>query len=76
MCPVDVPPQARGDRGHLTVVFAAPAVARYLHDHTGVSIKKLVTTLGHYETSSSASADSTSPPSVKSPTTCKDWSTG
>lgn len=30
---------------HLTVVFTALAVARYLQDRTGVSIKKLVTTL-------------------------------
>lgn len=30
---------------HLTVVFTALAVARYLQDRTGVSIKKLITTL-------------------------------
>ena len=30
---------------HLTVVFAALAVARHLQDVTGMSIKKIVTTL-------------------------------
>ena len=30
---------------HLTIVFAALAVARYLQDTTGMSIKKIVTTL-------------------------------
>ena len=30
---------------HLTIVFAALAVARYLQDQTGVSIKRLVQTL-------------------------------
>ncbi|WP_394855132.1 hypothetical protein [Dietzia maris] len=30
---------------HLTVVFAALAVARYLQNITGVSIKKIVSTL-------------------------------
>lgn len=30
---------------HLTIVFAALAISRYLQDTTGVSIKKLVTTL-------------------------------
>ncbi len=30
---------------HLTIVFAALAVSRYLQERSGVSIKKLVTTL-------------------------------
>jgi hypothetical protein len=30
---------------HLTIVFAALAISRYLQEHSGVSIKKLVTTL-------------------------------
>ena len=30
---------------HLTIVFAALAVARYLQDATGMSIKKIVNTL-------------------------------
>jgi hypothetical protein len=30
---------------HLTIVFAALAVARYLQDATGLSIKKIVRTL-------------------------------
>ena len=30
---------------HLTIVFAALAVARYLQDTTGMSIKKIVNTL-------------------------------
>ena len=30
---------------HLTIVFAALAVARYLQDATGISIKKIVRTL-------------------------------
>jgi len=30
---------------HLTIVFAALAIARYLQQRTGVSIKKLVQTL-------------------------------
>ncbi|PID53012.1 MAG: IS1634 family transposase, partial [Micrococcales bacterium] len=30
---------------HLSVVFAAPAVARYLQNVTGISIKKIVHTL-------------------------------
>ena len=30
---------------HLTIVFAALAISRYLQEHTGVSIKKLVNTL-------------------------------
>jgi hypothetical protein len=30
---------------HLTVVFAALAVARHLQDQTGISIKKLINTL-------------------------------
>ncbi|WP_456114920.1 IS1634 family transposase [Streptomyces smaragdinus] len=35
---------------HLTIVFAALAVARWLEDTTGWSIKKLVTTLRRYRT--------------------------
>jgi transposase len=30
---------------HLTIVFAALAISRYLQEHTGISIKKLVNTL-------------------------------
>jgi hypothetical protein len=30
---------------HLTIVFAALAISRYLQEQTGVSIKKLVNTL-------------------------------
>ena len=32
-------------QAHLTIVFAALAISRYLQEHTGISIKKLVNTL-------------------------------
>jgi hypothetical protein len=35
---------------HLTIVFTAPAVSRWLERRTGWSIKKLVTTLRRYHT--------------------------
>ena len=35
---------------HLTIVFAALAISRYLQDQTGVSIKKLVRTLRPLQT--------------------------
>jgi len=33
------------NKAHLTVVFAALAVARYLQNSTGISIKKIIQTL-------------------------------
>ncbi|GAA4733897.1 hypothetical protein GCM10023350_16800 [Nocardioides endophyticus] len=43
--PADAPPHPRGDRAHLTIVFAALAIARYLQNVTGLRIKKIVRAL-------------------------------
>lgn len=42
--------QEEAIEAHLTVVFAALAIARHLQDTTGISIKKLVRTLGPLRT--------------------------
>lgn len=46
---------------HLTIVFAALAIARYLQNRTGMSIKKIVRPLGPTP-SSSTSTVTNSPP--------------
>jgi hypothetical protein len=51
---------------HLTIVFAALAVARYLQDRTGVSIKRLVQVLRPLGPSPSPSPGSPSPPNPAS----------
>ena len=45
-----LPPQARVDRGHLTIVFAALAVSRWIEARTAWSIRKFVRTARRYRT--------------------------
>jgi hypothetical protein len=53
---------------HLTIVFAALAVARYLQDATGMSIKKIVNTLRPLQQDhKSASPVTTTSPKTRSP---------
>ena len=60
---------------HLTIVFAALAVARWLEATTKVSLKTLVKTLRRYEPSTSKLATPSSPLKTPSPTTSKPGST-
>jgi hypothetical protein len=46
----DLSPQARLHRAHLTIVFAALAVNRWIEDKTGWSIRKFVRTIRRYRT--------------------------
>jgi hypothetical protein len=46
----DLPPQARALDAHLTIVFAALAVTRFIEDRTGWSIKRFVRTARRYRT--------------------------
>jgi hypothetical protein len=39
-----------GDEAHLTIVFTALAISRWIEDHTGWSIKKFVRTARRYRT--------------------------
>jgi hypothetical protein len=43
-------PQARVDRGALSVVFAALAVGRFVEERTGWSIRRFVRTARRYRT--------------------------
>ena len=54
---------------HLTVVFAALAVARLIEDHTGWSIKKFVRTARRYRTIQIRAGQHSSPPPTPYPTT-------
>ena len=53
---------------HLTVVFAALAVARYLQDATGLSIRRSCGPSGRYSRSPSASPATSTSPRTPSPT--------
>ena len=44
---------------HLTIVFAALAIARWLENTTGISIKTLVKTLRHHRTINTQAGDTT-----------------
>ena len=54
---------------HLTIVFAALAVSRWLERQTGWSIKKLITACAATTPSRSKPATKSSPPQTPSPTT-------
>jgi hypothetical protein len=54
---------------HLTIVFAALAVSRWIEHQTGWSIRKFVKTARRYRTIQSRSATTSSPPPTPSPTT-------
>jgi hypothetical protein len=54
---------------HLTIVFAALAVSRWIEDTTGWSIKKFAHTARRYEPSESRSAGTPSRPPTPCPTT-------
>jgi len=56
---------------HLTIVFAALAVSRWIEHQTGWSIRKFVKTARRYRTVEiQAGARTPSPPPARSPTTC------
>jgi len=48
--PADLPPQTRIDEAHLSIVFAALAVSRYVEARTGWTIKTFVRTARRYRT--------------------------
>ena len=54
---------------HLTIVFAALAISRFVEEATGWSIRKFVRTTRRYRPSTSASAHTCSPPKIRYPTT-------
>jgi len=60
--------QREAIEAHLTVVFAALAVARHLQDAAGTSIKKIVQTLRTHAQRPSRSTVSASPSTPTSPT--------
>ena len=61
---------------HLTIVFAALAVTRWLERQTGWSIKKLVTACAATAPSTSKPAIRPSPPQTRYPPTSEPSSTG
>ena len=60
---------------HLTVVFAALAVSRWIEARTGWSIRKFVKTARRYRTVEIRPASTPSPPPTHCPTTCAAHST-
>ena len=60
---------------HLTIVFAALAIARWLENTTGISIKTLVKTLRHHRTINTQAGDTIATAETPSPTTPKTGST-